>query len=154
MLRILALAAAFAGPTIDLPDLFAEQLPRVKEKTTVPVLLPQRMPDLFDEYFPTGSARERRWDLDIGAAPNCGGSTACFVADINARKGGTPFGRRKVELARGRHGRFQPLSCGASCSPPSISWRERGATYDIQAKVGGRRALIRMANSAIRHGPR
>ena len=99
MLHILALAAALAGPTIDLPDLFAEQLPRVKEKTTVPVLLPQRMPDLFDEYFPTGSARERRWDLDIGAAPNCGGSTACFVADFNARKGGTPFGRRKVERA-------------------------------------------------------
>jgi hypothetical protein len=56
MLRILALSAALAGPTIDLPDLFAEQLPRVKEKTAVPVLLPQRMPDLFEEYFPTRPA--------------------------------------------------------------------------------------------------
>ena len=93
MLHILALAAALAGPTIDLPNLFAEQLPRVKEilRAARP---PQRMPDLFD-VFPTGSARERRWDLDIGAAPSCGGSTACFVADFNARNTGTPFGRRK-----------------------------------------------------------
>ena len=154
MLHILALSAALAGPTIDLPDLFADQLPRVKERTTVPLLLPQRMPDEFDEYFPTGSGRTNRWSLEIGAESDCGGATACFVADFSAREGGTPFGRRKVDLARGRHGRFQPLSCGGSCSPPSISWRERGATYDIQAKVAGRRALVRMANSAIRHGPR
>jgi hypothetical protein len=48
------------------------------------------------------------------------------------------------------------LSCGASCSPPSIEWRERGATYRIQAKVLGseRRAPAKLANSAIRRGPR
>jgi hypothetical protein len=154
MLRILALSAALAGPTIDLPELFGDQLERIEPKTAVPILLPQRMPDLFDEYFPTGFGRERRWGLQIGAAPDCGGATACFVADFSGREGGRPFGPRKVELARGRTGRFKPLSCGASCSPPSISWRERGSTYSIQAKVGGRRALVRMANSAIRHGPR
>ena len=154
MLHLLAVVAALAGPTIDLPELFAEQLPKVRERSDVAVLLPQRMPDLFEEYFPTGSGHQRRWSLEIGAAPNCGGATACFVATFKGREGGRPFGRRRVDLARGRHGRFQPLSCGASCSPPSISWRERGATYSIQAKVGGRRALVRMANSAIRHGPR
>jgi hypothetical protein len=55
-------------------------------------------------------------------------------------------------------GRFTPLSCGASCSPPRIEWSERGATYGIQANVGTqrteRRILVRMANSAIRTGPR
>jgi hypothetical protein len=45
------------------------------------------------------------------------------------------------------------LTCGASCSPPSIEWRERGATFSIQAKVRGRR-LVEMANSAIRNGAR
>jgi len=42
--------------------------------------------------------------------------------------------------------------------PPRIEWKERGATYGIQANVGTknteRRILIRMANEAIRNGPR
>ena len=58
-----------------------------------------------------------------------------------------------MALPRGRNGRFHPLSCGASCSPASIEWRERGALYSIQAKVA-RRELVRMASSAIRNGPR
>ena len=92
------------------------------------------------------------------AAPDCGGANACFVADFSARRGGQPFGRGKVTLAGGRHGRFQPLSCGGSCSPPSISWKQGGVTYSIQANVGTkkteRRILVKMANEAITHGPR
>jgi hypothetical protein len=153
MLRILALSAALAAPSIDVPELFADQLPKVKERSAVPILLPQRMPDQFDDYFPTGFGKPRRWGLQVGAVENCGGATACFIASFSARKRGTPFGPRKVALARGRTGRFKPLTCGASCAPPTIEWRERGALYRIEAKVRGRR-LIRMANSAIRNGPR
>ena len=158
MLRILALSAALAAPTVDLPELFADELPRIKARTSVPVLLPQTMPDEFDRYFPSGFGRERRWGLQLGAVKGCGGATACFIATFSGRKGGTPFGHRRVQLARGRVGRFKPLSCGASCSPPSIEWKERGATFSIQAKVGTqdteRRILTRMANSAIRNGLR
>jgi hypothetical protein len=153
MLRILALSAALAGPSIDLPELFADQLPKLKERSAVPILLPQRMPDQFDDYFPTGFGKPRRWGLQVGAVENCGGATACFIASFSARERGKPFGPRKVELARGRSGRFKPLTCGASCAPPTIEWRERGATYRIESKFRGRR-LIRMANSAIRNGPR
>src|SRR5918997_4137031 len=135
MLLALAVSATLGASTIDLPELFAEQLPRVTDRTEVPVLLPQTMPDEFDEYFPTGFARTRRWGLQIGAAKGCGGATACFIASFSGRKGGKPFGERRVKLARGRVGRFQPMSCGASCSPPAIEWKERGATYSISAKV-------------------
>jgi hypothetical protein len=159
MPRLLALAAALAAPALDLPDLFADQLPRVRDKTELAILLPQKLPDQFTEYHPSGFGRRNSWGLQIGAVPGCGGATACFVASFSARKGGTPFGRRKLTLANGRKGRFQPLSCGASCSPPSISWRERGATFSIQANVSvkgvpDRRLFRRMANSAIRNGPR
>jgi hypothetical protein len=158
MLRILALSAALAAPTVDLPQLFAGELQRIGPKTDVPILLPQSMPDDFDEYFPTGFGRERRWGLELGAAEGCGGATACFVASFSGRKGGKPLGHQRIRLARGRVGRFKPLTCGASCSPPSIEWKERGATFSIQAKVGTqateRRILKRMANSAIRSGPR
>jgi hypothetical protein len=153
MLRILALSAALAAPTIDVPELFADQLPKLKERSAVPILLPQRMPDRFDDHFPTGFGKPRRWGLQVGAVEDCGGATACFIASFSAREGGTPFGPRKVDLARGRTGRFKPLTCGASCSPPSIEWRQRGATYRIQAKFRGRK-VIQMANSAIRNGPR
>ena len=154
MLHLLAVTAALAAPQVDVPELFAEQLPDVKDKTEIAVLLPQTMPDLFDEYFADATARKRAYDFDLAAAPDCFGANVCFVATFTGEKGGQPSGRRRVELARGRIGRFQPLSCGASCSPPSISWRERGATYEIQAKVDRKRQLIRMANSAIRNGPR
>jgi hypothetical protein len=158
MLRILALTAALAAPTVDLPDLFDGQLARIEPKTSVPVLLPQRMPDEFDDYFPTGFGRERSWGLQLGAVKHCGGANACFIASFSGRKGGKPLGDRRVKLARGRVGRLTPLSCGGSCSPPSIEWKERGATYSIQAKVGTqateRRVFKRMANSAIRNVPR
>jgi hypothetical protein len=133
-------------------------LPTVKAKTKVPVLLPDRMPFDDIELFATGSGRTRGWDLELAGAPDCGGANACFVASFTAQRGGRPSGTRKVRLRGGRTGRFRPLSCGASCSPPSISWREHHAVYAIQAKVEGpgsdRRILVRMANQAIRAGRR
>jgi hypothetical protein len=154
MLHLLAVAAVLAAPQVDVPALLGEELDKVKDRTELAVLVPQTMPDMFDEYFADSTARRRAYDFDIGAAPDCFGANACFVATIHAEKGGTPFGKRRIELAEGRVGRFQPLSCGASCSPPSISWKERGATYEVQAKVERKRQLVRMVNSAIRRGPR
>ena len=160
MLGVLALSAALAAPAIDLPELFADQLPRVREKTELAILLPQKLPDQFDEYFPTGFGRPN----GAGACRSAPCRTAAVrprasSPSFSARKGGRPFGRRRLTLANGRKGRFEPLSCGASCSPPSISWRERGATFSIQANVSvegvsDRRLFKRMANSAIRNGPR
>jgi hypothetical protein len=158
MLAPLLAALALAGPSADLNALFAETLPAVKAKTSIPVLLPDTMPSDYDALYSSGAGSRREYSIGLAAAPGCGGATACFVADFSARKGGAPFGRGKVTLAGGRHGRFQPLSCGASCSPPSISWKQHGVTYSIQANVGTktteRRALVKMANQAIEHGPR
>jgi hypothetical protein len=158
MLAPLLAALALAAPTADLTTLFADTLPAVKAQTSIPILLPDTMPSGYDELYPSGVGALREYSIGLAAAPMCGGATACFVADFSARKGGTPFGRGRVTLTGGRHGRFQPLSCGASCSPPSISWKQGGVTYSIQANVGTkkteRRALVKMANQAIRHGPR
>jgi hypothetical protein len=158
MLHLLAVSVALAAGNVDLPELFADQLPKVRDRTDVPILIPQSMPDEYEEYHPTGFGRPRRWGLQIGAVENCGGATACFVASFSGVRGGKPFGPQKIRLARGRVGRYKPLTCGASCSPPSIEWRERGATYSIQANVGRkktqRRIFTRMANSAIRNGSR
>ena len=155
LLATLALAGAHDA---DLNALFAHALPRVTAKTRIAVLLPNAMPTEIDPLYADAFATRKAYQLDLGGVKDCGGANACFEAEFSGQKGGTPFGMKPVTLARGRHGRFKPLTCGASCSPPSVSWSERGATYTIQANVGTqkteRRILVKMANEAIRRGPR
>jgi hypothetical protein len=161
VLGLLAAApAAAAAPVrdVNLPALFADEILEAKERTLVPVLLPETLPSSFRRHFPEGTAGALGWRFDIGAVRGCNTATACFVAEFRGRQYGRPSNRRALLLARGRTGWFRALSCGASCSPPSIQWRERRTLFTIQAKVGTRaterRLLVRMANSAIRHGPR
>jgi hypothetical protein len=159
MLAPLLATLAVAGVhDADLNALFADALPRVTAKTQIAVLMPDTMPTELDRLYADSFATRKAYFLDLSGMPDCGQATACFEAEFSGVKGGTPFGFKRVTLARGRHGRFKPLTCGASCSPPSISWKERGATYTIQANVGTkrteRRILVKMANEAIRRGPR
>jgi hypothetical protein len=155
---LLLVPASAPAKTLDLPDLFASQLPKVKAKTTVPILLPQRYSSDSSTNFPSAGGRKRSYTFSIGAVKHCGGATACFIADFSARKGAKPTFTKTVELAHGRTGHFKPLTCGASCSPPMLEWRQGGVLYWIQAHAGTakqeKKRLVRMANSAIRHGAR
>jgi hypothetical protein len=155
---LLLVPASAPAKTLDLPDLFANALPKVKAKTTVPILLPQRYISDAKKNFPSASGRKKGYTFSIGAVKNCGGATACFVAEFSAKKGAKPSFKKTVKLAHGRTGHFKPLTCGASCSPPMLEWRQGGVLYWIQAHAGTakqeKRRLVRMANSAIRHGPR
>jgi hypothetical protein len=112
----------------------------------------------FDRHVATGRARPGRWRFQIGAVPGCRGASACFIAEFRARRRARPRNDRTLKLIRGRTGYYAPLRCGASCAPPSIEWRDHRVLYTIEAKVGTRRTerrlLVRMANSAIRHGAR
>jgi hypothetical protein len=102
MLVPLVAGALLAGPTVqvDLPALFAEQLPRVAARTEVPVLLPDRMPSDFAQHVPSGFGARRDWGLQIASRPGCGGAGACFVASFGgraaalARSGAAPCGWR------------------------------------------------------------
>jgi hypothetical protein len=154
---LLLLPAAASARTVDVPTLFADVLPEVKEKTEVPVLLPQRYRSDSEGAFPSGEGRRRGYTLSLAAVPSCGGATACFIGTFGAQRGEDPHYLRRVRLTGGRTGYFKPLTCGASCSPPAIEWVEDDVLYWIQADAGTRRQakrLRRMANSAIRHGAR
>src|SRR5690242_1701487 len=109
LLATLALAGAHDA---DLNALFAGALPRVTAKTHIAVLMPDTMPTdakhLYAEHWQT----KQTYTLSLADVPRCGEATACFEAEFSGRKGGTPFGSKRVTLARGRHGRFKPLSCG------------------------------------------
>ena len=153
LLLLAVLAPAASARTVDLPKLFATQIERAHAQTEVAILLPQTMRSDFRRFHPEGRATAGAWRFDIGAVRDCNQATACFIAQLKGVRDGRPSGRRTIRLNRGRTGYYRPGSCGASCTPPSIEWRERHALYSIQAKVV-KRELVRMANSAIRTGPR
>ena len=151
-------AVAQETVTVKPPEVFAAKIDRINARAKGPVLLPSRMTVEATRLYTSGGATRGGWDLELAAAPDCGGANACFVAAFTAEEGGSPAGRRRVALSNGRAGWFTPTGCGASCSAPQIQWTERGRLFTIQARVGTqateRRELVRMANSAIIHGPR
>jgi hypothetical protein len=163
---VLALAALLLVPAvasaktrnIDVPKKFKALLVVARDKTDVPILLPQKYRTDAKRLVPSGSFARKRYTFSLSAIKGCGGATACFIADFSAKRGGKPHYQRKVSLTGGRTGYFKPLTCGASCSPPAIEWVEDDVLYWIQARAGTKRQerkrLVGMANSAIEHGAR
>ena len=67
---------------------------------------------------------------------------------------------RKVELSHGLRGYFRPVSCGGSCAPANIWWRNDRVLYQIQMvfpstlrESDQQRAITAVANSAILADP-
>jgi hypothetical protein len=152
------LPVAAAATPHSLPSLFARQITAINRAPHAPpVLLPSSMPLDAKRMFATGGAHRTGYDLEIGAVRHCGGANACFVAEFTAATGGKVFGKRVTVNGASRAG-FEPLSCGASCSPPQIDFVVHGVLYTIQAnlktKQTDRAALIAAAQSAISAGPR
>jgi hypothetical protein len=150
--------AAPAGPTAPLPSLFAHEIHTINAAAHAPaVLLPRSMPLDAKHLYAAGGPSGNSYDLSIGAVAHCGGADACFVAAFGAVPSTKVFGRR-VTVRGATRAAFEPLSCGASCSPPQIDFIVHGVRYTIQAnlrtKQTDRAALIAAAQSAISAGPR
>jgi hypothetical protein len=155
---LLATSASAAAYKYDVPKLVGKPLVAVKKGTGIPVLLPSSMTTEFRKLYSAGRGRATRYVFEIGAVRNCHSATACFVAEFRGRSGGKASGKRKVKLAHHLTGWFTPTRCGASCASPGIAWEQDGVLYELDAKLGTRKTerkiLTRLANSAIRNGPR
>jgi hypothetical protein len=155
-----AVPALAAGGTVNVPNKFAKLIPKVSKKSGLDVLLPEQVSTYVKPSKTTasGSATRKRYELILGAAPNCNGANVCLVAYFAGERGGKPSYKRTVKLTNGITGYFKPLTCGASCSPPLVQWVQNGTLYEIQFKGSDdkheKRTMIRLANSAIKHGPR
>jgi hypothetical protein len=153
---------AVAAPTdsANLLQTFRKQLPTIKSKTTVPVLLPRSLPfgDKVPRLFATGTASARGWALDLAGAPGCGRATACFLASFEGRRGGRLPRTANLRLAGGQPALYKGITCGASCSPATLWFTYRGVLYTWQHKdppaKNTRAALARLAAEAIQAGPR
>ena len=156
-----ACATALAAPArnIDLLKVFGGQLPKVKNVTTVPVLLPRSLPlgGSYKVYASSGASRAY-WELSLAGAPNCGSANACFVASFEGKRNGRLPGKANLRLAGGDPAIYQAFTCGASCSPTSFWFTHAGVLYSWQVKdlpaKGPKATLARLANEAIAAGPR
>jgi len=145
------LASALATVAL-LPGLLTPTVAEVNEQTPLPILAPSSITTDLSPLYGSGSGDRRGYQIVLSTIEDCG-ANACSLAYFSGTKGGRPYGPRPATLANGRKGRYNPLSCGGSCSPPSITWKERGVVYEIQADTT-RSRLVKMANDAIRRGPR
>jgi hypothetical protein len=154
-----ALAASPPSGKVTVPKKFKKQIKKVKAKTGLPVLVPQKIwvPVKPSKSYPSQFTTSDSYTLVLGAARGCNGANACFLAQFTGQLGGAYSFKRKVQLSHGIVGRWRPVSCGASCAPAFIQWKEFGVLYEIQDKAVGKhekRWMQKLANSAIQHGPR
>jgi hypothetical protein len=160
LLFALALPAGAAATSFhyDVIKLLDDPLEAVNRGSDLDVLLPTRMTTEFKRLYSEGKGRAGRYEFEIGAVRNCNQATACFVAVFSARRGAGPSAKHRLALAGGRKGWFSPSRCGASCGAATLEWLEDDVLHTIEAKLGTqsteRKILKRLADSAIRHGPR
>jgi hypothetical protein len=160
VLALAVSATALAAPArnVDLLKAFGRQVPKVKQVTTVPVLLPSTLPLGGTYKLYASSAAERGYfEFSLEAAPKCGGANACFVATFEGKRGAKLPGKANVRLASGGPAIYHAFTCGGSCSPTSFWFTHQGVLYTWQIKdlpKGEKAILVRMANQAIAAGPR
>jgi hypothetical protein len=133
----------------------------LKSQTTVPILLPQRLPALAEKtVYPHAKGDARGYTIRLESDPDCDGANACFLAMLGAKRGGRFSYPEVVKLSGTATARFKPITCGGSCSSQAVEWKYEGVLYTAQLNLRteseqeARTAMIDLANSAVRHGPR
>ncbi|MGK7922361.1 MAG: hypothetical protein AB4080_20380 [Trichodesmium sp.] len=143
---------------------FQEILPKIKEQTQVPILLPSQLliTGTDQKIYVEGKGTSNSYQITLAFEPNCTGN-ACSIGYISGEKSGKPLAdefSRELNLVQNIKGYFRPLTCGASCAPPIIGWEYKGVFYRMAFKGVGQspeiegETLAKMANSAIEAGAR
>ncbi|MFP4320651.1 MAG: hypothetical protein ACLFQ7_17005 [Phormidium sp.] len=155
--------------TAEPAPLFSEVLQQVKSTTEIPIRLPSEIPLTDHDELPIyveAEADADSYQIYLSLAPDCRGATACSYGFFAARRTsdddyygvGEEF-QESIPLDNGLTGDFNPMMCGASCSPPVIEWSQEGVRYRIALKgVSGDDeealdSLQALANSAIATQP-
>jgi hypothetical protein len=136
--------------------IFDETVPLLLRKTLVPLRLPAYVPFSDDKETPLYSilevAEPMSYSIQLAWTKDCNGGNACHVGYVGGTKT-VPQPSDKpevpVSLTGGITGSFVGFDCGAHCDDASLYWTEGGYYYEISLKAGDKKALIRMANSAI-----
>ena len=159
-------AARPTMPPKSLPKLLTSVLPEIKAKTHLPVMLPSDLPQPISgaKHAVIEKASDKEYaiillyKLGIGDA----GFAAFFGAQGDPDYEPQDLGNvRKVEMAHGLFGYFRPVSCGGSCAPANLWWKDGRVMCQIQLGFAStlrecdqKKAIIAAADSGILGGPR
>jgi hypothetical protein len=149
-----------------LPDALVSALAEVKAGTGISVLLPTELPQPFSDakhaVVEKVSADEYAVALYYESEMGNAGFAASFTAKRNARYSPRELPNvQEVKLAGGVVGFFSPVSCGGSCAPANLWWKQGATLYQIQLKLPSTLpekkqlgVITGVADSAILAGPR
>jgi hypothetical protein len=162
LLALVAVAVpAFAASegNVNVPAKFKSLLPKVKAKSGLSVRLPGSIHVFVapKKTYADASSTRKSYFLELDAAKSCHGANVCFLASFSGTRGGKPAFKKTVALAHGITGYFKPVTCGGSCSPAFIQWKEGKVLYEIENKGVGKNekaSMAKLANSAIKAGGR
>jgi hypothetical protein len=142
-------------------DVLTSVIPELKSQTSVPILLPERLPTLAKEtYYANPKGDAAGYTIRLESNPDCDGANACFLGMLRAKRCGKFSFPEVVKLGETATGRFKPTSCGGSCSSAAIEWKYEGVLYTAQLSLHtgsereARTEMIDLAKSALRLGPR
>jgi hypothetical protein len=153
-------------PAGSVSGVFLSVLSEVKARTDIPVLLPSELPSPFSAAKHAIVNKAAADEYAVSLYSELGIGDAGFVASFTAsdNPGYCPeelANVREVKLANEVTGFFRPVSCGGSCAPANLWYKQGAVLYQIQLKLPPslaekkqRGIITAVANSAILAGPR
>jgi tetratricopeptide (TPR) repeat protein len=136
---------------------FRTTIQSLKKVTDIPIRLPSQLPISLTQQrlYLRSQGNTNSYSIVLESHPQCAGTNACYVGSFSAKREGKGImDGERVSLSNGITASYRPLSCGASCTPPSIEWGQNGVTYIIQMRVTrdkteAKREMIQLANLSI-----
>lgn len=143
--------------TVD--PVFSGILSKLRSSTSVPVLLPASMPELYASYpslyasISQSVTNTNAYEVLLDDQQNCNHASACAVASFLGEVSSydsAPLGTTKVTLSKSTQGYFTPGRCGSSCGRSRIDWIS--GSYRYAVFVGFEHVpleSVKLANSMI-----
>jgi uncharacterized protein YecT (DUF1311 family) len=139
---------------------FTPALDEIRSKTTIPILLPSKLPSAIPESeikLASGEVTKEGYFITLyySADTNASYAAGFSGSTLILQDRDLPSGTRTV-LSDGRTGIFRPVSCGGSCAPANLWWEQSGVMYNIQVRLSPdlpkneqQRILVETANSTV-----
>ncbi len=123
--------------------------------------VPVRIPPALLEHLPAGAEHAEvlrspsdSYTLALAAKPECRFKSDCVVAIFDGSSGTDGyFSGRKLQLAGGTEGVYEPGRCGPGCNFGTVAWHQNGDTYGVGVPNASSGELIVLANEAIAAEP-
>jgi hypothetical protein len=122
--------------------------------------VPLRIPVRLLEAPPGGATQAEvlrsppdSYTLGLSAKPDCHLRETCTTAIFSGFAGGGELTGRRVDLAKGVEGVYEPGRCGPGCSFGTVEWVQGGARYGVGIAGAPTSQVIEAANEAIVAAP-